>query len=91
MTYKKRIKGNKLIVRFMLENKKLVTPEESFDNFTIKELREDIPYFKYHKSWDWLIPVLLKLGKIFGEDIRLGNITALWELAIEKIKIYNTW
>lgn len=47
--------GNKLIADFM----GWTWPEE--DWYKAKELRE----MKYHKRWDWLMPVFIKIGTMW--------------------------
>lgn len=37
-----------------------------------------IPQLKYHSSWDWLVPVLEKIGNILNEDRYICRNTSIW-------------
>jgi hypothetical protein len=90
MTTKEMLKNNKLIAIFMIskDGKKLKVPgmiyqQDSYDNLYIKDYldKEDCKSFKYHKSWDWLMPVVEKIESLgycvetgFGQcKIRFNN------------------
>ena len=58
----------------------------------------DFSYLKYHKSWDWLMPVVQKIkdtptyGSTDGVDFSLTNdltIESLYESVVEFIKYLN--
>jgi len=92
------IKGNKLIAEFMgfiYDRPCLVTGKQLFG---IEDCR-------YHSSWDWLMPVYIKIVKeeMCGEDEqavilfnimyeRLGDgdgIEEVWKYIVQFIKWYN--
>ena len=78
--------GNKLIAEFMGE-------EIGHDKMVLRPFPEDAPnnaerwtMTKYHSSWDWLMPVVEKIG---DENLLSLNIETVWSNVIEHIGWYN--
>ena len=78
------IEGNKLIAEFM----EFPTAE------TAGRINDDAA--KYHSSWDWLMPVVEKIGKSdFGSNEPLASVSLyspiylVWKNVVEAIKDYN--
>lgn len=80
------IEKNKLIAEFMINNMRLITPDINYepDESWDKDIRilsnptfydDDLESFEYHTSWDWLMPVIKKIGdKDFSSvDIHYGT------------------
>ncbi|MFA5398779.1 MAG: hypothetical protein WC346_22385 [Methanogenium sp.] len=58
------LKNNKLIAEFMghyHSKKGFLHFKEGFSNSYVENNLQDI---KYHSSWDWLMPVVIKIGKV---------------------------
>jgi hypothetical protein len=101
MKNKKILEGNKLIAKFMISKngKVLKTPgmiyqQDELDDIYVKDVldEEDYASFKYHKSWNWLIPVLKKIDTLtveFQIDINSKNIESIYEKVVKFIKYYN--
>ena len=102
MNDKEVLEGNKLIAEFM--GYKLITPEMRKRPSTWKySYWEYKPYdvkfppieennLKYHKSWEWLIPTLTKIGILFDDNPKIRNVKIInfldWdltELLIEEV------
>ena len=105
----KTVEGNKLIAEFMgfdidfdrnnPDSKNLTIPSE------LKDYNFDNGYsgYKFHTSWDWLMPVLKKISQAlfseFSDSVRnqwkmiesptLYNIEHVYKQAVEFIKWYN--
>ena len=61
--------NNKLIAEFMGWD--ILSPTTIPPNLHLSNLEVDngeIPNFKFHSSWDWLMPVVEKIDNLFGED-----------------------
>ena len=78
------MKDNKLIAEFMWEHSMVL----------------DISDTKYHESWDWLMPVVVKCFDVFNQknddlNFKLNdalletNIDSLYKAVVEFIKEYN--
>jgi len=81
------MEDNKLIAEFM----GLVVSDR--DNYT-SELHTNVDVdLKYHTSWDWLMPVLIKIERIIvGEVTWIStycDIEREYKRAVEWIKKYN--
>ena len=77
------------------ENNKLIA---EFMDYPDLGTEGDFSYLKYHKSWDWLMPVVQKIkdtptyGSTDGVDFSLTNdltIESLYESVVEFIKYLN--
>jgi hypothetical protein len=58
------LKNNKLIAKFMghyQPKKGFLHFKEGFTNQYVENNLQDI---QYHSSWDWLMPVVIKIGKV---------------------------
>lgn len=73
MKRKKIIKGNEIIAKFMIskKGKKLKVPgciyrQDINDGLLVEDSldEEDYESFKYHSSWDWLMPVVEKINTL---------------------------
>ena len=73
MKNKKILEDNKLIAIFMIDKngKRLKVPgmtyqQDKYDELYVADAldEEDCEMFKYHKSWDWLMPVVKKISEI---------------------------
>jgi hypothetical protein len=100
MTQKEILKGNKLIAEFMgLYSYGVLNPVYAYNDDDYLacnhyELKELI----YHSSWDWLMPVVEKIGNIpehgyvFKRSLDGGlfyKIESVWLAVVEFIKWYN--
>lgn len=62
------IEGNKLIAKFLYRH---LYEDDGIDSW-IEESGKVLFYLedaKYHSSWDWLMPVVSKIGKMY-EDLK---------------------
>jgi hypothetical protein len=95
MTRKQIIKGNKLIAIFMVskDGKKLEVPGMIYQQDTHDDLyiwdkdyldEEECKSFKYHKSWDWLMPVVYKIHTL---EMTPGYILKLADVSLSLSKI----
>lgn len=53
--------------------------------------------FKYHSSWDWLMPVVQKINQLkpkndffYGQFVLKANIEKVYKSVVEFIKWYNS-
>lgn len=98
METKEIIEGNKLIVEFM--GLKLIDPKDITET---TDCREFVVWPRYHKEWNWLIPVVEKISEVCKEnqkahfywndhdDIRIFRESKdrTWELCVQFIKWFN--
>ena len=88
------MKDNKLIAEFMglshCEEGWITIPNENRNGVSENEISNDL---QYHTSWDWLMPVLVKIEKIEVGD---GTWTSVYfdierehKKAVEFIKTHN--
>lgn len=101
------LKGNKLIAEFMNfrwieEDANWYVPTDEYSKFGASFKVDDL---KFHKSWDWLMPVVEKIGDIEGccFELHEGNnhVAQIWycpkpyDLTVFSEKdntlINNTW
>ena len=74
------MKDNKLIAEFYLEN----IPHEH--TFGIALLHMESEAMEYHTSWDWLMPVVEKIG---DENLLSIDIDIVYDRVVEFIKEHN--
>lgn len=86
MTKKEILDSNRIIAEFMGLRPKMISPDQyswsdgpTFytENDTPEKVMDDIvEYAKYHTSWDWLMPVVIKINTM--DDFRYSlNIYAM--------------
>ena len=88
------MKSNKLIAEFMdwgLKNDFLFPPGDKSMHTIDGWNAEDIPY---HKSWDWLIPVIDKcyqehMSKHIADAVMTCNIDEVYQVVVNFIKEQN--
>ena len=73
------------------ENNKLIA---EFMDYPDLGTEGDFSYLKYHKSWDWLMPVIDKcyqehMGKHIEEAVMTYEIRKAYQVVIEYLKEYN--
>ncbi len=76
--------NNKIIAEFMDKDVALLE-SVGIEKYTSDELQ-------YHKSWNWLMPVVKKIDNLFGEDDTIDDIINRVHNAIlqfDRKKVYN--
>ena len=83
MTKEEILEGNRLIAEFMGLKPKMLNPDQYYwsdaqffhtVNDTPEKVMDDIvEYVKYRTSWDWIMPVVNKIGKDFDVDSLLKS------------------
>ena len=74
------IEGNKLIAEFMgiYNQQLLLNTNENIGSQYISYLGDNyISNLKFHKSWDWIMPVVKKIGKIYEDLYKQAVITKI--------------
>jgi hypothetical protein len=79
MTKEEILKGNKILADFMGVKPKMESPDVYYwsdtpffsvrENNPEKVMRAIVEYSKYHTSWDWLMPVVMKIRGIYRKSI----------------------
>ena len=91
------MQDNKLIAEFIgLSIKEGVCYYTDADDMFPMGIEVEEPYLPYHTSWDWLIPVVLKIEReCEGVPIQLLDVSfydeigEVYQAVVEFIKIYN--
>jgi len=73
---------NKLIAEFIENDKQCKEAMKYFDNEEFGTIYFDTTGLKYHKSWDWLMPVVEKIWDIIKNKESLFYFTVNKELTI---------
>lgn len=95
------LEGNTLIAEFMnekLDPSRIISDKTEGKNLWVelakRELGTDIP--PYDKSWDWLMPVVVKIESMGGDECEFdifGNCVQVGDVGeyVGKTKIEATW
>ena len=95
------MKNNKLIAEFMgWDVKSLTTIPPNLHLSNLELDNGEVMQLKFHTSWDWLMPVVVKCFDVFGNTDNIDycklndalltcNIEELYSVVVEFIKEYN--
>ena len=84
------MKNNKFIAEFM----ECTHPFNEITDATLYKVSQgtfELDELKYHKSWDWLMPVVEKIYSLDAhiDFFRVINLEATYKAVVEFIKQYN--
>ena len=80
-------KDNKLIAEFMS-----IKYDADDETFHTNEGWKGVDYLMYHTSWDWLMPVVIKIAPLTEHGIKIENhetIQSAYSFVVEFIEDYN--
>ena len=81
------MKNNKLIAEFMGVEKTYNPSTEKVLSYAVNDNVQCLPHeLQYHTSWDWLMPVVEKIG---DENLLSIDIDIVYDRVVEFIKEHN--
>lgn len=95
MTNEELLEGNKLIAMFMgakkmvIKNKLYLNGEPLFTIYDVPGHGSRVDDFKYHLSWDWLMPVVMRIRDMRIDDFTKKKPLMQFVARLEFVNIYK--